>query len=69
MTLVRRLMKLSEMLNRGVEAKKDDDIPGSVDAILDEECPVCGKKMRLYKPCCGANNGYKGCRCGYKVIL
>ena len=62
-------MKISEMLNKAKKGSKKDDVPGMVDAILEEDCPNCGRKLRLFKPCCGAENGYKGCNCGYKVVL
>lgn len=49
---------------------KDDDLPGSVLKVLDEPCPLCGRNMKLYRPCCGAPNGTKECkRCDYKVIV
>lgn len=62
-------MNLKEMLSKAKQASKKDDIPGEVDAVLDEVCPNCGRNLRLFKPCCGAKNGYKGCNCGYKVVL
>lgn len=48
---------------------KSDDIPGTVETILEENCPNCGKLIRKYKPCCGSPHGYKGCICGYKITL
>ncbi len=50
-------------------SSKKDDIPGTVEGYLEELCPACGKKMKLYKKCCGSPNGYKGCNCGYKISL
>ena len=60
-------MKLEEMLSKATKASKKDDIPGTVDAILDETCPACGRKLKQYKPCCGSPKGYRGCSCGYKI--
>jgi hypothetical protein len=51
-------------LKRG---SKKDELPGSVIAVIDEHCAVCGKQMKLYHPCCGSPYGYKGCSCGYKI--
>ena len=49
-------------------SSKKDDVPGTVESSLDELCPVCGRKLRRYKPCCGSPTGYDGCNaCGYKV--
>lgn len=62
-------MKLAEMLKKAKQATKMDDVPGDVEKILEEVCPICGRQMRLFKPCCGAEKGYKGCNCGYKVVL
>ena len=60
-------MDLKSLLAGLKRSSKDDDIPGTVAAELDEICPSCGKKMKQYKACCGAPQGYKGCICGYKV--
>ena len=60
-------MDLKSLLAGLKRSSKDDDIPGTVAAELDEICPSCGKKMKQYKACCGAPYGYKGCNCGYKV--
>lgn len=60
---------ISDMLSSAKKVSKADDIPGTVEAYLDELCPACGKKMKLMKPCCGSPNGYKKCNCGYKVVL
>lgn len=57
------------MLSKAKVGSKQDDIPGTVEEVLERECPVCKRKMRKYKPCCGAKNGYIGCWCGYKEIL
>jgi hypothetical protein len=32
-------------------------------------CPACGGMMKQYKKCCGNPNGYKGCKCGWKVTI
>jgi hypothetical protein len=60
---------VSELLANLKRASKKDDVPGSVINALDELCPICGKKMKLYRPCCGSPNGYKGCNCGYKYVV
>ena len=62
-------MKLTDMIKKAKQVTKMDDIPGDVEKVLDEKCPNCDRQMRLFKPCCGAQNGYKGCNCGYKVVL
>lgn len=59
-----------ELLKGLKKSSKKDDIPGTVIGFLDELCPLCGRQVRIYKPCCGSPQGYKGCNaCGYKVIL
>lgn len=63
------MSKLGEMLAKAKKASKYDDIPGVVDEVLHEKCPVCGRDMRKFKKCCGSPNGYKGCNCGYRVQL
>lgn len=61
-------MNLKEMLAKTKKASKTDDIPGTVVSYIEELCPICGRKMREYKPCCGSPKGYSGCApCGYKV--
>jgi len=57
------MLDLSNLKRRS----KRDDIPGTVETILEEKCPFCGKLMRKYKPCCGSPHGFKGCPCGYKI--
>lgn len=54
-------------LRKFARRSKMDDIPGTVLTILDEKCPLCGRIMRKYKPCCGNPHGYTGCPCGYKI--
>ena len=50
---------------------KSDDIPGTVEAYLERECPACGKGLKHMKPCCGSPKGVIQCRanCGYKEQL
>lgn len=62
-------MNLKDMLAKAIKGSKKDDIPGTVEAYLDELCPVCGNKIKLMKPCCGSPNGLKQCNCGYKIQL
>jgi len=65
---VEKKMNVQEMIANAKKGSKKDDIPGTVEGYLDELCPICGKKMREYKPCCGSPKGYKGCNpCNYKV--
>ena len=46
---------------------KKDDIPGTTEGEVEKTCPVCGRKMRRYKPCCGNPEGYIGCLpCNWK---
>lgn len=61
---------LSDLLKGLKRASKKDDIPGTVDEILDIICPAClSHPLKKYKPCCGSKNGYRGCPCGYKEQL
>jgi hypothetical protein len=53
-------------LKRG---SKKDEVPGTVISVLEENCPICSRKMKLYRPCCNAKFGYKGCICGFKINL
>ena len=62
-------MDLAAYLQGLKKSSKKDDVPGSVAEYLEELCPNCGKKLKLYKKCCGNPFGYKGCSCGYKVQL
>ena len=58
-------MKISEFIL--ARRSKKDDIPGTVENTTEKKCPVCGRFMRKYKPCCGEPKGYIGCRlCGWK---
>jgi len=60
---------LNEYLKSLPRKTKEMDIPGTVEAYLDEICPLCGKPLKQMKPCCGSPNGYKMCVCGYKIII
>lgn len=60
---------LSELLKGLKRSSKYDDIPGMRENLLNEPCPACGRALYKYRPCCGAQYGYKGCRCGYKINL
>jgi len=64
-------MNLNEYMKGLKRSSKADDIPGSVEAYLEELCPVpgCGKKLKKFRKCCGYPVGYVGCNCGYKVFL
>ena len=63
-------MGLSDMLAGLKRSSKQDDIPGTIQEYTQEKCPACKEGlMKIYKPCCGSPKGYKGCRCGYKIIL
>jgi hypothetical protein len=50
-------MNMTEYLKGLRRSSKLDDIPGTVEAYLDEICPACKKKMKLFKPCCGNPKG------------
>jgi hypothetical protein len=65
------MVDLVEYMKGLKRSKRTDDIPGTVEKILEEEiCPSCKKSLRIYKPCCGSPKGYKGCAaCGYKIQL
>lgn len=63
------MFNLNDYLKGLNRRKKSDDIPGTIEEYLEEECPSCKEKLRKFKPCCGSPNGYKGCKCGYKVII
>lgn len=61
-------MDLGEYVKNLKKHSKRDDIPGMVLGESDRECPLCGRKMKLYRPCCGSPSGYIGCTpCGYKI--
>ena len=60
---------VSALLANLKRSSKQDDIPGAVISTLDELCPLCTRKMKLYRPCCGSPSGYKGCSCGFKVNI
>jgi hypothetical protein len=60
---------VSALLASLKRSSKKDEVPGTVISVLEENCPICSRKMKLYRPCCGSPLGYKGCNCGYKVVL
>ncbi len=62
-------MQVADYMKQMKKGSKKDDLPGTVEGVLDEKCPNCGKNMKLYKKCCGYNFGYKGCSCGFKIVL
>jgi len=63
-------MDIKEYLKNLKVSSKSDDIPGTVEAYLDELCPSCGKKMKIMKPCCNSPKRIKICgACGFKVYL
>ncbi len=62
-------MNVQELLKGFTKRSKKDDVPGTVEAYLEEKCPNCGAELKLMKPCCGSPKGRKECRCGYKVQL
>jgi hypothetical protein len=62
-------MNIQEYMKGLKRSSKADDIPGTVEAYLEEPCPACGKKLKLMKPCCSSKFGSKECACGYKIQL
>lgn len=60
-------MSLSDYMRTLKRSSKKDDPIGVT--TLDELCPACGKNLKSYPACCGSPNGYKGCLCGWKVVL
>jgi hypothetical protein len=62
-------MNVNDYMKQMKRGSKKDDLPGAVDRLLDEKCPACGKTMKLYRPCCGSPQGFKGCPCGFKVNI
>ncbi len=36
--------------------------------IVEKQCPVCGKSLRLKRACCGQKQSLLVCICGYKEI-
>ncbi len=59
---------LNDLIKGLRRSTKSDDIPGTVEEYLEEICPICGNRMKKYRPCCGSPSGYTGCNCGYKVM-
>jgi len=64
-------MTVADLIKGLPKSSKKAAMPGSIEAYLDEICPIpgCGKKLRLMKPCCGSPYGKKECACGYKVNI
>ena len=62
-------MNISDYMKQMKRGSKSDDIPGTVQEYLEELCPVCGKKLKLMKPCCSNKFGSKDCVCGWKASL
>ena len=59
------MLDLSKLNRRS----KHDEIPGMVNEHLDTACPICGKSLGKFAPCCGSPDGFIGCvdpTCGYK---
>lgn len=46
---------------------KEDPVPGTYLNILDDACPMCGRKLVLMKPCCTNPDSHLECYCGYKA--
>jgi hypothetical protein len=62
-------MNISDLLKSLPKRSKKDDIPGTVEAYLDELCPACGGKLKLMKPCCSNPRKSKVCVCGWTQYL
>lgn len=63
-------MSISDILSKLTKSSKSDDVPGTIEGYTSERCPACNVGvLKIYKSCCGSPNGYKGCRCGYKIQL
>lgn len=62
-------MNIADLLKTLPVRSKKDDIPGTIAEYTQEECPVCGKFLKIKKPCCSNPNQTKECSCGYKIIL
>ena len=62
-------MNIQELLKTFNKRSKKDDVPGTVQQYLDEECPVCGKKLKIKKACCSSKHPTKECVCGWKLLL
>ena len=59
-------MNAQDLIKDLKKSSKLNDIPGTVEVILESQCPICLRTLRKYKACCGNPNGYDGCVCGYK---
>ena len=64
-------MNVNEYLKSLFVSSKGDDIPGTVEAYLDELCPTpgCGKRLKIFKPCCSNPYYKKECLCGYRIDI
>jgi hypothetical protein len=63
-------MNLQAYLKGLKRSSKTEDIPGTVEAYLDELCPVCSKKLKIMKPCCSEKRRSKVCGvCDWKSYL
>lgn len=62
-------MSIQDYIKGLKRSSKSDDIPGTVEAYLDELCPACGNKMKLMRPCCSEKRFTKVCICGYKQFV
>jgi predicted RNA-binding Zn-ribbon protein involved in translation (DUF1610 family) len=61
-------MGIQDLLLGLTKSSKKDVIPGTIDVILEDTCPACGKQLAKMKPCCGSPNGYTKClSCGYRI--
>jgi hypothetical protein len=62
-------MDIQEYLKGLKKTSKADDIPGTVESYSDIPCAVCGKKLKIMKPCCSMKRKAAVCICGYKVYM
>ena len=62
-------MIIREYMKGLKRSSKADDIPGTVEAYLDELCPACGKKLKIMKSCCSEKRRKKVCICGWTSYL
>ena len=62
-------LNLQKYLEGLTRSSKKDDIPGTVEAYLDELCPLCSEKLKIMKPCCAEKYRTKVCVCGWKRYM